>query len=201
MNTLAIDQGADCGWATNVNGYVEWGTANFGLRRGESDGMRLLRFDRWLWDRCFKIPAAPKSPMKVQPYQPIRIVDLVIFEGAVHFVKDRPNLAGLEYIATMKLFCTRNNIEYTQVSPTALKSFAIPDTRPKESAKERRARIDRKEKKVKMNRGKPAMTAAALGRLVALKQIPGVNFPLTDDAADALWLLWYAEERLWRRKK
>lgn len=182
MKTLAIDQGANCGWATNADGALKWGTAKFGLKRGESDGARLWRFDQWLWHMCHRIPTS----FGRSPYRPTRIVDMIVFEGVVRFVEGKPNMVGPEYAAVIKLFCARHEIDYAEVAPLSLKAFAIPDTRKKV----------RGEKRERIVRGKPQMTAAAKQR------IPYFNTTtLTDDQADALWLFWFAEERLWSRKK
>ena len=49
MRLLALDLGAKTGWAVYLPGLgVESGVQEFALRRGESPGMRFLRFRRWL---------------------------------------------------------------------------------------------------------------------------------------------------------
>lgn len=46
---LALDLGTRTGWAASIPGIgVESGVQIFDLRRGESPGMRFLRFRRWL---------------------------------------------------------------------------------------------------------------------------------------------------------
>lgn len=50
MNLLAIDPGTHCGWASLSNGHVESGVHDFALGRGDSPGMRFLRFRNWLAD-------------------------------------------------------------------------------------------------------------------------------------------------------
>lgn len=50
MRVLAIDPGTNCGWASIRRGFVESGVQRFDLRRGESPGMRFLRFNVWLGD-------------------------------------------------------------------------------------------------------------------------------------------------------
>lgn len=48
MNLLALDLGFSCGWAMSTASGVESGTQVFTVDRGESPGMRYLRFRRWL---------------------------------------------------------------------------------------------------------------------------------------------------------
>jgi len=46
---LALDLGSKTGWATaTVGGRVTSGVQEFALQRGESAGMRFIRFNRWL---------------------------------------------------------------------------------------------------------------------------------------------------------
>ena len=47
---LAIDPGTHSGWATWDGAHVESGVQVFDLKRGDSPGMRFLRFRRWLHD-------------------------------------------------------------------------------------------------------------------------------------------------------
>ena len=48
MNVLSIDPGTRTGWAALCNGRLYSGVQDFTLRRGESGGIRFLRFDTWL---------------------------------------------------------------------------------------------------------------------------------------------------------
>lgn len=50
ITVLAIDPATSCGWALWQPGWEqpESGTQVFGLQRGESPGMRFLRFRKWL---------------------------------------------------------------------------------------------------------------------------------------------------------
>jgi Holliday junction resolvasome RuvABC endonuclease subunit len=48
MRILAVDAATATGWAVSLDGVVESGVEDFGLRRGESPGMRFLRFRIWL---------------------------------------------------------------------------------------------------------------------------------------------------------
>ena len=48
MNILALDLGTRTGWALLLDGALESGVQTFDLRRGESAGLRFLRFRSWL---------------------------------------------------------------------------------------------------------------------------------------------------------
>lgn len=48
MIVFALDLGVHTGWAVSRDGQVESGVQTFDLKRGESGGMRYLRFRRWL---------------------------------------------------------------------------------------------------------------------------------------------------------
>jgi len=50
MNILAIDCGTKTGWASWSNGHLESGVHEFAVGRGESPGLRFLRFRSWLVD-------------------------------------------------------------------------------------------------------------------------------------------------------
>jgi len=50
LNLLSIDPGTHCGWASSSKGHVESGVHEFALGRGDSPGMRFLRFRNWFAD-------------------------------------------------------------------------------------------------------------------------------------------------------
>jgi len=55
MNILALDCGTKTGWATIIDGNIESGVQDFTKKRGESNGMLFLHFNKWLrevtpWD-------------------------------------------------------------------------------------------------------------------------------------------------------
>ena len=50
MNILALDCGTKTGWASSFAGHIESGTHDFTPARGDSPGMRFLRFRSWLKD-------------------------------------------------------------------------------------------------------------------------------------------------------
>ena len=48
MNILALDPGIKTGWALLSNKTVKSGIQQFELKRGESPGMRHIRYENWL---------------------------------------------------------------------------------------------------------------------------------------------------------
>jgi len=48
MKIFAVDPGLKTGWAWYLDGIVESGVQDFGLKRGESKGMRFFNFRVWL---------------------------------------------------------------------------------------------------------------------------------------------------------
>ena len=50
MNALALDLATKTGWALQEAGRIESGVETFDVKRGESAGMRYVRFRRWLVD-------------------------------------------------------------------------------------------------------------------------------------------------------
>lgn len=69
MNILSLDLASKTGWATFYDNRISSGVQEFGLCRGESAGMRFLRFRAWL--------------KKMADYCPGQI-DLITFEQAHH---------------------------------------------------------------------------------------------------------------------
>jgi len=58
MNLIGIDCGVHCGWASCNGGHVESGVQVFDTKRGESPGMRFLRFRRFLSELCALVQPA-----------------------------------------------------------------------------------------------------------------------------------------------
>lgn len=48
MNILALDIATKTGWAYRINGRILSGVQDFSLKRGDSPGMRFVRFAKWL---------------------------------------------------------------------------------------------------------------------------------------------------------
>lgn len=195
MRILAIDQGTNLGWATNTTGSLIWGTEKFPVKSGESDGMRWIKFSRWLTDMTIKSTGHPQ----IDPTR-ATLVDLIVHEGLVRgSSKMRPNFVAAGFVAQIQEHCARYNegrrmeaggtnqgrIECTEISASELKKFATG----------------------KGNVKKDKMVSAALMKLYGpVKSDPITGQPnlgglpvyipeLTDNEADALWLFWCAEKK------
>ena len=106
MNILALDLGANCGWALVENGVVTSGVQVFDLKRGESPGMRWLRFDRWLEDVATR-------------------ADVVIIEAVLgRFAKGQAQtFIASNFAGRVQSFCASRSIEHTDVPGSTLKRF------------------------------------------------------------------------------
>jgi len=182
MRILAIDPGAAAlGWAGDLDGTLRWGTEDFSLRRVDTEGLRWLRFERWLGG----ILPGTESPGL-----------LVVYEQQTNYGRQHPGAGEVGRILTALLlkFCEERGIAAEAVSPQTIKAFAIP-TRPRpKKAEPKRAPLDR---------GKAAMIAAAKIHLEMEMERANRGVmadaarmrPLTEHEADALWLYWLMKER------
>ena len=106
MKILAIDPATKCGWAHVVG---QSGTWDLSVRRDESAGMRLIRFEGKLTELRESVG-----------------VELVVFEAARNCA---PRMQGAlvvqsEIQGVLKVWCEKNKIEYRGFSPTEIKKHA-----------------------------------------------------------------------------
>ena len=106
MNILALDCGTKTGWASFTDGRIESGVQDFSLKRGESKGIRFLRFNKWL-DAMVKL---------TRP-------QVVVYELA-HFRGGHATEILVGMTTRIEEFCESNNIEYSSVHSATLKKFA-----------------------------------------------------------------------------
>jgi len=109
MKILAIDLGTKTGWAfgdTTTIGRLYSGVQDFSLKRGESSGMRLLNFDKWVYEMLAKY--APKVVSYEMPHH----------RGG-HATQLLLGMLGVLHVA-----CTKAGIEYSSVHSATLKKFA-----------------------------------------------------------------------------
>lgn len=106
MNILALDCGTKTGWASEVDGRIESGVQNFSLKRGESKGIRFLRFNTWLNDMLELI----------KPH-------IVVYEMA-HFRGGSATEILVGMTTRIEQFCEEKKIEYSSVHSGTLKRFA-----------------------------------------------------------------------------
>ena len=106
MNILALDCGTKTGWASFADGRIESGVQDFSLKRGESKGIRFLRFNTWL-NAMLKLTKS----------------DVVVYEMA-HFRGGHATEILVGMTTRIEEFCESNNIEYSSVHSGTLKRFA-----------------------------------------------------------------------------
>lgn len=106
MNILALDCGTKAGWASEVDGRVESGVQDFSLKRGESKGIRFLRFNTWL-----KIMLELIKP------------HIVVYEMA-HLRGGHATEILVGMTTRIEEFCESKNIEYSSVHSAMLKKFS-----------------------------------------------------------------------------
>jgi hypothetical protein len=103
---LALDLGGRTGWALwEEDGRVESGVQVFDLMRGESPGMRFVRFNGWL------------SSWVADDHRPA----LVAYERPHHGGATTHVAAG--FATRIQEFCARNGIEHAAVHSAALKRW------------------------------------------------------------------------------
>lgn len=106
MNILALDCGTNTGWASEVDGRIESGVQDFSLKRGESKGIRFLRFNTWL-----KIMLELVKP------------HIVVYEMA-HLRGGHATEILVGMTTRIEEFCESKNIEYSSVHSAMLKKFS-----------------------------------------------------------------------------
>jgi crossover junction endodeoxyribonuclease RuvC len=106
LNILALDLGTRTGWALRENGRIESGVQVFDVKRGESPGMRWLRFDRWLDDM-------------------LRDVSLVVCEAVLgRFARGQAQTyVASNFLGRVEGRCAQAVIEHTTVPSGTLKKF------------------------------------------------------------------------------
>ena len=106
MNILAIDCGTYTGWAARHDGVIDSGIQTFDLKRGESPGMRFLRFNAWL-EEMFSL---------VNP-------EVVTYEQA-HHRGGATTVLMVGMTTRIDEFCARHGIEHAAVHSATLKKSA-----------------------------------------------------------------------------
>jgi len=113
---LALDFGTRTGWAALTDGHVESGVQAFDLARGESSGMRFIRFRRWLEEMMTLTRPA-----------------LCVYEAAHHRGGYATEL--LVGMATrLQEACAERGIEYAAVHSATLKKASCGSGRADKSA-------------------------------------------------------------------
>jgi len=108
MNILALDTGTNCGWAVDVRGVTESGVQVFDLRRGESPGMRYLRFNSWMSEEWGCVGCG---------------IGLIVYEQT-HNRGGAATEVAAGFATRVQEFCARNRIEHSAIHSATLKKFA-----------------------------------------------------------------------------
>lgn len=108
MNILALDLATKTGWAAAIDGkHYESGVQDFSLKRGDSQGMRFLRFNTWLGE----------AVSNVKP-------GLVVYEQPHHRGGAATEVAvGLS--TRVQELCAKCGIEHTAIAASTLKKYAV----------------------------------------------------------------------------
>jgi Holliday junction resolvasome RuvABC endonuclease subunit len=107
MNILALDLATKTGWALLENGRVESGVQEFAVKRGESPGMRYLRFNRWL-DQLLGTRQA---------------IGLIVYEQQHHRGGAATEVAA-GFVTRVQEACAEHVIDHATVHTATLKKFA-----------------------------------------------------------------------------
>ena len=107
MNCLALDPGTHTGWAAQIDGRIESGVQAFDLERGESPGMRFIRFNRFLAEML----------AMVKP-------EIVCFEKA--FLMPSAHASEIHYGMSTRIMeaCSSLGIEHQSINAMKLKKWA-----------------------------------------------------------------------------
>lgn len=116
LPALALDLATKTGWAMrDRSGQVISGVQEFDLKRGESNGMRFLRFRKWL-NEMFKLGQFGKEISAELP-------GLVVYEQAHHRGGFATELA-LGLVTHTQSEAARYGLEYMPVHTASLKKWA-----------------------------------------------------------------------------
>lgn len=114
MNILALDLGTRTGWALREDGRIESGAQSFVVGRGESPGMRYIRFNRWL--EQLSTSGRPLT----ETYSPrIRVI---AYEQA-HQRGGAATELAYGFATRVQEFAARYGIEHIAVHSTTLKKW------------------------------------------------------------------------------
>lgn len=127
---LALDFGTRTGWAALSDGHAESGVQTFDLARGESAGMRFIRFRRWLEE----ILALTRP-------------GLCVYEAAHHRGGYATELL-VGMITRLQEACAERAIEYAAVHSATLKKTSCGSGRADKSAMLEEARRQFPDRKI-----------------------------------------------------
>lgn len=118
MNVLALDLATRTGWALMENGRLESGADSFEVGRGESPGMRFIKFNRWLEHLVFPASYEHGTPPIGEPR-----VRLIAYEQPFVMRSGAAAEIVLGFATRVQEFCARYAIEHTAVNGMRLKKW------------------------------------------------------------------------------
>jgi hypothetical protein len=104
VNVLALDMATTTGWALREGGATTHGVQLFELKRGESPGMRYIRFRRWLEEIGAR-------------------ADIIVYENTVHSPGAIAREIATGFATRVHEYCATRDIDYTGVWPSTLKKW------------------------------------------------------------------------------
>lgn len=122
MNILALDLGTNCGWALIEHRGIESGVQVFDLKRGESPGMRYVRFRRWLSDAAIRRDGI------------LSIYPAIIVYEQTHHRGGAATEVGAGFATRVQEFCAEHGIEHAAVHSATLKKFTTGSGRGDKTA-------------------------------------------------------------------
>lgn len=112
MNILALDLATRTGWALRERGRTESGAESFEVKRGESPGMRYLKFNAWL-DEVALIHGRDET----------KRVELIVYEQPFVMRSGAAAEISLGLATRVQEFCARHGIEHAAVNGSTLKKW------------------------------------------------------------------------------
>ena len=112
MNLLALDLATRTGWALRENGRLESGVETFDVKRGESAGMRYVKFNRWL-----------EGLITPESCSFLARVGLVVYEQPFVMRSGPAAEIALGFATRVQEFCARYGLEHTTVNGMTLKKW------------------------------------------------------------------------------
>lgn len=104
---LALDCATATGWAVQFDGAMESGVQRFDLKRGESPGMRFIRFRQWLNELM----------ERTRP-------ELVVYERPERFRSGAAVDVCVGMTTRVQEIAAQRGVEYCPVGPTTVKKHA-----------------------------------------------------------------------------
>ena len=112
---LALDLATHTGWALGWETARESGVQVFDVKRGESPGMRYVRFRRWLVDLVFS--HLPEGMAELED------VALIVYEQA-HQRGGAATEVAAGFTTRVQEFCAEHGLEHAAVHSGTLKKYA-----------------------------------------------------------------------------